>query len=272
MKVHGLWKGTICNTGGRNVLTHSFHRSPLKVAKPFTGEKGELLLYVMDTSPGLFNGDVQEIECTLEKGANLFLTNQSSCKLYPAHTTGISRQIQRFFVQDGAVLEYFPEPLVPLKGADYQGETIVNMRSGGQAILGEVITPGRAGRGELFEYIKMASQFSVYWERKLTVWDSLLLEPGRWKGMTGIMEDYTHIGSLWVLSEQITQDHVKMMTEYIEAYGNSPFYAGVSLLQKNGLVIRAAGHSAWSLQRFIHGCWDLIRRELFGKRAFQARK
>lgn len=272
MRVHGLWRGTIEFRGGRSTLTRSFHQSPLKVAKPFTGERGELLLYLMDSSPGIFNGDVQEIECTLEKGANLYLTNQSSCKLHPSPDMVESCQIQRFHVKEGAVLEYFPEPLVPFNGANYLGEIIVNMKESGHAIIGEVLTPGRAGRGELFQYKKMASQFSVYWGGKWAVWDSLLLEPGHWNSLKGILEGYTHIGTLWVLSEKISRDHVQMMQEFLKPCREDSIYAGASLLSFNGLVIRMLGHSVWSVQQLMHECWDLMRRELLGKPAFQARK
>ncbi|GAX89864.1 urease accessory protein UreD [Effusibacillus lacus] len=272
MRVKGLWKGTVELRGGKNVLTRSFHQAPLKVAKPFSGDRGELLLYLMDASPGLFNGDAQEIECTLEKGAHLYLTNQSSCKLHPSPCAVESRQIQKFHIKDRAVLEYFPEPLVPFQDAGHIGETIVHMESGGQAILGEIIAPGRAGCGEIFRYRKITSQFSVYWDGKWTVWDSLALEPDHWNSLKGIMEDYTHIGTLWVLSEKITKEHIKIIWGSLEPCNQGPVYAGTSLLSKNGLVIRMLGQSVWELQALMHNCWNLIRHELLGKPAFQIRK
>ncbi|MFC4766178.1 urease accessory protein UreD [Effusibacillus consociatus] len=272
MRVHGVWKGTVGVREGRSALLHSFHQSPLKVAKPFAGERGELLLYLMDSSPGLFNGDTQEIECTLEKGASLYLTNQSSCKLHPSLEMGETSQIQRFNVRKGALLEYFPEALVPYHGANYFGETVLEMQGGAQAIVGEIITPGRAGRGELFQYEKIASQFSVSWEGQLAVWDSLLLEPARWNTSRGIFDGYTHIGTLWVLSEQITHDHVKMLETFLDSHQKEELYAGTSLLARNGLVMRMLGPSVWRLQSLMHECWDLIRRELLGKPAPQIRK
>jgi urease accessory protein len=258
--------------GGRSVLTYSFHQSPLKVAKPFTGEKGELLLYLMDSSPGLFNGDTQEIECVLEKGANLFLTNQSSCKLHPSAVHLDIRQIQRFQLQEGAVLEYFPEPLIPYKDAAYRGETVIHMEAGSHAFIAEVISPGRAGRGELFQYKKIASQFSVYWGDTWTVWDSLLLEPSRLTSPHEMLNGYTHIGTLWVLSEQINNDHVELMNRYLVSQDPVTVYAGCSLLPCNGLVIRLLGYSAWKLQSIMKEGWDLIRRELLGKPPLQIRK
>lgn len=272
MRVHGIWRGIVGMGGGSSALLSSFHQAPLKAAKPFAGEKGELVLYLMDASPGLFNGDVQEIDCTVEKGASLFLTNQSSCKLHPSPDPSESRQIQRFHLREGAVLEYFPEPLVPYKGARHLGETVVCMETGAQAIIGEILTPGRAGRGETFQYQTVASRFSVFWEEELAVWDSLLLEPGRWRFAKGIFEEYTHVATLWVLSGKVTNLHVQMIRDLLLTPGSDSACAGVSLLSRNGLVVRMLGRSAWGLQTLMHRCWDRVRRELLGKPAFQIRK
>ncbi|WP_018132864.1 urease accessory protein UreD [Effusibacillus pohliae] len=272
MKVHGSWTGTIALNRGVSILADTRQRAPLKVAKPFTGEHGELLLYLMDASPGLFNGDRQEIECRLLNNTHLYLTNQSSCKLHPSLAAFESRQIQRFYLHEGAVLEYFPEPLVPYRGADFIGETVVEMRTGAQAIIGEILTPGRVGRGEVFQYKKVVSRFSVYWNGKWTVWDSLVLEPGNWLDAKQIFGDFTHFGTLWVLSEKISNRHVEQLQELISFGRDDPVYAGVSLLLNNGLAIRMLGGSASALQSFMHACWDRVRRELLGKPSFKVRK
>jgi urease accessory protein len=272
VKMHGLWCGTVGVRGNRSVLTRSFQRPPLKVAKPFAGEQGELLLYLMDSSPGLFNGDTQEIECTLEKGARLFLTNQSACKLHPSSVPGDIRQTQRFHLKEGAILEYFPEPIIPYKDASYQGETLIHLETGAQAILAEVIAPGRAGREELFQYRKVASQFSVFWGDQWTVWDSLLLEPSRWRSPQEVFAEFTHMGTLWVLSEQVDDEHVEKLNLHLTSQDPSSMYAGCSRLTCHGLVVRMLGRSAWAIQSVINDCWNLIRRDLIGAPALAIRK
>ncbi|GAB7388380.1 hypothetical protein BSNK01_22170 [Bacillaceae bacterium] len=278
MNVRGIWKGTVGVRNGKTVLTRSFHKWPLKIAKPFAGEHGELLLYLQDASPGLFNGDVQEIACTLEKGARLFLTTPASCRLHPSPTEEASRQLLRFFLQEGAVLEYFPEPLVPYRGVNFSGKTELHMEKGAQAMIAEILTPGRIGRGEIFAYERVASEFSVYWHGRLTAWDSLVLEPARWDTRHGIFDEYTHLATFWVLSEKTAPSHVEKLQSFFETfstdekYGARDVYAGASLLAENGLVVRMLGHSVCALQECIHASWRFLRRELLGSEPFPIRK
>ena len=70
-----------------------------------------------------------------------------------------------------------PEPLIPFKESNYEGEMSIHMTKGAQAIIGEIITAGRVGRNEIFEYQCFQSSFKVYWDEQLQVWDSIRLTP-----------------------------------------------------------------------------------------------
>lgn len=271
MKVYGLWRGQVSHIQGENILTRSLHRSPLKTARPFRGEAGELILYLMDASPGLFNGDIQEIDGTVERNAWLYLTNQASCKLQPSPQPAVSRQLQRFRVEEGGILEYFPEPVVPYREARHRGETVLHMHAGGQAFIGEILTPGRVGRGERFLYEQVESRISVYWDGEWTVWDSLCLSPGSGTDVRAMLGGYTHIGTLWVLSKQVHASLVRDVQDLLHSATGS-VYAGASLLPKNGMVIRLLGNSVHELQTWMIHSWDRVRRELQGRGAFQVRK
>lgn len=202
MGVFGRWKGTVGYVEGRNVLLDSRHQSPLKVAKPFTGTHGELQILLMDASPGLFNGDRQEICVELEKESRLFLTNQSSCKLHPSRIQARSRQRQMFICREDSFLEYMPEPVIPYRGADHEMITEIHLEQGAQAMIGEILAPGRTGYGETFAYERVRSSFSVYWDGTWTVWDSMRFEPRRWGKGRAPFGEYAYFGSFWILSER----------------------------------------------------------------------
>jgi urease accessory protein len=281
VNVHGIWKATIGGGNGQSRLIRSFHKWPLHISKPFTGKNGELMVYLQDASPGLFNGDVQEVACMLERSARLFLTNPAASKLHPSPAAGPSRQEHVFILQEGAVLEYFPEPLVPFAGASYSGQTEVRMERGAQALIAEILTPGRIGRGELFAYQRIRSQFSVYWGGRLAAWDSLVLEPARWETRFGLFDEYTHLATFWVLSERVTSAHLENIHRLLDTFAVTSdggtgavhdVYAGVSLLPENGLVVRLLGHSVRAVQARIEAVWRLLRPELLGSEPFRVRK
>lgn len=257
MRVKGWWKGEIASIAGKSQLIASSQQSPLKVAKPLRDEQDRLLIYLMDSSPGLFNGDLQEIHCKVGEGACVFLTNQSSSKLHPSPKVGKSKQIQRFTVQGGGFLCYFPEPIIPLQQANHESDTEIHIASGGAAFLSEIIAPGRLGYGECFAYQRFSSQLSVYWDGEWAVWDSYCLEPERDNNLSPL-GPYTHVGTLWVLSEEIGRKEAQATKDCLYAMEEKGIYAGCSMLEKNGIVIRFLGNSSWSIKEGMEQCKKLF--------------
>jgi urease accessory protein len=259
----GEWKGTISVKGQKNYLTDSFRRPPLKVVN-FSGVDGEIIVYLASSSPGLFNGDRQEIACLVKEGAHLFLTDASATELHPSLTKKECRQNQIFQLEKNSKFEYMPEPLIPFKESNYEGEMSIHMTKGAQAIIGEIITAGRVGRNEIFEYQCFQSSFKVYWDEQLEVWDSIRLTPESNLKENGVLGDFTHISTLWILSDHIKIEHLQHLqngilkeSEMLDVYG------GASLLQNKGMVIRVLGHSSQTLQKIMKTCWDYFRQELF---------
>ncbi|ANY68379.1 hypothetical protein BBD42_19310 [Paenibacillus sp. BIHB 4019] len=279
--MHSRWQGEIDFINGKNVLSYSAHQAPLKITRPFKGPSGEMIIYLMESSPGLFGGDVQELDCQVGENAHLLLTTQSSCKLHPGMGESTSGQNNLFRVGKDAVLEYFPGPLVPYKDVRYKGNTEVRLQRGAQLLMSEIITPGRAGYGETFEYEMLHSELAVYWENRLVVWDPLRLEPRKYPPQS-VLGGYSHFGNFWFLSEKITAEHVDAVRRILDSYSNvkpsnssrlgQEIYGGVSLLEANGLVVRCLGNSGAELEALFHVIWSELRPLLLGKDAFQLRK
>ncbi len=269
--MNGSWEGHVETWQGCTHLMDSLQRAPLKIAKPFARSDGGLTIYLMDASPGLFGGDCQTITCRIGDGSYLYLTNQSSSKIHPAHAGEVSHQTQTFYVASGALFEYVPEPLVPFEGSLYEGVTTLYMESGGNAIVGEILTPGRIGRGEVFLFQRLQSTFSVYWDYRCIVWDSIVIEPAN-RMMHLIMGPFTHIGTLYVLSELIDESYIRALRAVLESIAGFDVYAGCSALHQNGLIIRMLGHCAWRLQEVMRICHMHVRETLFGLVAIDIRK
>lgn len=101
MGVKGEWRGIVSLIGERNYLTDSIRKFPLKAVN-FQGEDGEMIIYLISSSPGLFNGDRQDISCRLTDGAHLFLTDASATELHPSLMEEASRMVQTFQLEKTA--------------------------------------------------------------------------------------------------------------------------------------------------------------------------
>lgn len=273
MKAHGRWLGSVHCVEGQSVLSHSLHTAPLKVAKTFKAPSGDLMVYLMDVSAGLFGGDTQYIECHVGPGAHLFLTTQAACKLHPAVDQTPSVSNQKLYLAENAVLEYFPEPLVPFAGAHHEGAMEVWLQRGATAFIGEIISAGRVGRGEQFQYHRLASSLSVYLNSQLVVFDPLDLEPRRWRGMSAVFEEFTHVASLWALSETVGDIELRRLQGLLDQpQWQRRLYGGCSKLQHGGLIFRVLGKSAWELQEIVFQAWSILRQQVLNKPRLQIRK
>ncbi|PWI58883.1 urease accessory protein UreD [Sulfoacidibacillus thermotolerans] len=271
--MNGRWEGAVVNREGRTRLIVSKQQAPLKVAKPFERADGGLILYLMDASPGLFGGDTQRIVCSVKSGAKLYLTNQASAKLHPSPSLQPSRQMQSFYVAQDAVFEYMPEPVVPFAGSLFEGETQVYMTSGATAMVGEILTPGRVGKGEVFCFERYESRFIVYWEQQCVVWDAILLEPRRESlFVSSSFGSFTHVGTFYALSERVANTHVATLQALLNQFSEDDVYGGCSALSKNGLVVRILGRSAWRVAQVMHACHTRMRQLLLGADELLIRK
>ncbi|HET7580095.1 MAG TPA: urease accessory protein UreD [Bacillales bacterium] len=273
MRTVSEWSGVISRIGDRNYLADSMRRFPMDVHE-LPEEEGALVIYLMSASPGLFNGDEEYISCRLTKGAHLHLTTPAANELHPSIYDGEeSLQTQTFYLEKDSILEYLPEPMIPFRESNFNGMTSVYMSEGSQAIISEIVTAGRIGRNEIFQYKKYASTFEVYWEDQLEALDRLVLDPKTELTRKGIFGDYTHLGTLWVLSEKVSREHLRrLQTTVLADLKTVDVYGTASLLQKNGLIIRLLGRNAQSLQKVMTACWDDLRGQLFEMNPLVLRK
>ncbi|AEF93634.1 Urease accessory protein ureD [Desulfotomaculum nigrificans CO-1-SRB] len=267
---------------GRTIIKDAYNRVPLKIAKPFylEPETGEIFLYQMNPTGGMVQGDEYYQEVTLEDGARAYFTTQSAAKIYRM-SDSYARQVNVFKVGEGALLEYFPDPVIPFARSRFVGETEIFLHRGATVFLAEIVTPGRVKRDEVFQYEYYHSKTKVYWEGELVLWDNWILTPGSKdiRGL-GIYEGYTHYGSLFIFSEQVSQGLADKLhglfaeaDELVGESGNGQgILASASLTLKNGVAVRLLGYRASDLEKAVTTCWDLARRELVGLQKPRIRK
>ncbi|MCU6707410.1 urease accessory protein UreD [Paenibacillus sp. J5C_2022] len=249
---------------GKTELTACYATAPLKVAKPFReAATSGLILYVMDVSPGLLEGDHYDIAVTLERDARLVLTNQSFTKVHPSgQLTSIIEQ--RFTIGPDAVLEFMPEPAIPYANSRFESVTSFHLAKGAVLMFGDIWTPGRTRRGERFAFHSVSNRLEIYRGESLIGWDHFRLEPGRdVGGSLGAMEHYTHQASFWLFHEgaglEAMLDRIRLLLP-----AGDELLAGASLHAHGGLVVRMLGMNVWQLQLLLNRIWAECRSSLWG--------
>jgi urease accessory protein len=227
---------------------------------------------MVDVSPGMLDGDTYELDFTLERDAHLVLTNQSFTKIHPA-THSESTLHAHFKLAEGSVLEYFPEPTIPYAGSRFHGVNRFDLTGNATLLYADVVTPGRTHRDEKFVFDRFANDLEVYRNGKLVVWDHFLLQPTIHQfDAIGAMEQFTHCGSFWIITEQPTVVLLEVIREVISKVDSSAVLAAASLTADKSISVRMLGHNVWQLQQLIQTIWDLSREHLLNLPACHLRK
>ena len=167
----------VCHNG-RTAIASQRSRPPLQTFGLQEADgHGSAYLQILNPCGGLFEGDHAEIEVSLQSGAHLYLTTQAATKVYPSENGQLTRQRIRLRVAGGAILEYFPLPLIPFARALYAQEIDIRVKSDGICLVAEVLAPGRSARGERFAYQMVRSRVEGWMDNRLALFEQLRLQP-----------------------------------------------------------------------------------------------
>lgn len=256
---------------GLTCIADSYCVAPLKVAKPFyLDATGEIFIYIMNPTGGMVQGDRYRLDVSLEPGAQAFLTSQAATKIYRMEYD-YAAVTECFKVGEGALLEYFPDPVIPFAGSRFVGETEIIIERGGSAFIGEILFPGRLKRGELFQYDFYSRRTRVFYQGELVYYDFFDLRPKDKKvDVLGIFEGYTYYGQLAIFSSAVTRELSDLLHLALQ---DTPGLTGsASLTQKYGVIVRILGSNSIKLASALTKCWDVARKFLLGRPAPKIRK
>ena len=148
---------------GKTRLIRSYAEPPLQVQRALYRDESApdmAFLYLLNPTPGLFQGDVQTTQVHTGISSRVQLTTPSATKLF-AMPDRAARQEIILTLEADSYLEYLPEPVIPFRGAWLTQRTWVSLAPGAVLVLGEVLLPGRMARGECFAFRQLDRRITV---------------------------------------------------------------------------------------------------------------
>lgn len=267
---------------GRTFIQDRYYTAPLRISRAFRpdGGTGELHVYTTDVSPGVLDGDYYQSEWIVGSGAHIVLSSTSAVRLHPTPNNPSVIE-QSFRLDEGAILEYFPEVVIPFRGSSCSMKTRFQLASNSVLVYGEVWAAGRIHYGEAFDFHSYASMMEIYRGERMIVWDRMNLHPNRdqYDGFASFM-NYTHSAVMWIVATGIGEEELRIVWETISELSKSTdnkVLAGASLLahhsgNNTGIGVRMLGKSAEQLQRSCISAWNSIRPKVINKPALRLRK
>lgn len=152
--------------GGDNStrLGACYQQIPLRLMPPFLiDDEPAALLYLINLTAGLMDGDAHLIELVARRGTRAVVTGQSATRVHPAL---VSHATQQWVVEveDEAVLVVLPGPTIPFRDCRYYQRGRVQLAPSARVIWGDLWLAGRYARGaesERFRFERIVQDFEV---------------------------------------------------------------------------------------------------------------
>ncbi len=262
--------------GEKTVLAGISATMPFRVMHPFEMPTAGLVgaagaeglapsaaqVMVMSTSAGIMAGDDQVIRVEVGAGAALQVTSQAFEKIHRMGEGETARRTTRLVVADGAYLDYSPQPTIPFAGSAYASDTAADLAGpSARLVYQEILSCGRAARGERFEYRSFRNHVRVNVAGSPVYLDNAVFEPATMPMEDfGLYEGFSHLGNLVLIGCGIgeaafadVRDYLRDETGVIGAAAGSPVGAstgseavagGITRLVSGDVCVRLLGHRA----------------------------
>ena len=245
---------------GEAILDDVYFTAPFKIMRPFRINKDTLSVMILTASAGIMEGDIQDISILVREGTNIEFISQAYEKIHKMNK-GSAKRLTKIKVEKNATLNYMPLPTIPFKDSSFISNMEVELEdSSSKFIMSEILSCGRVGRGEEFEYSLYRNLVQIRESGKLIYRDNTIYEPNKVKMSTlGMYEGYSHLANMIFCNCNISEEMFLEMREYL--YNNKKVVADITHTSYGDIVIRALGNSGEILTKV---CEDVNR--IYNKR------
>lgn len=262
---------------GHTVLAASRQQAPLKVVRAFTLEDGSALAHLHNVSGGLLGGDRLELHAHIGAGASVQLTTTGATRIYrPRSEAPDAIQQSDIRVEENALLEYVPDPIIPFAGARFRQRTSIHLAQSAGLFWWEVLAPGREAHGELFAYERMELKMNIWAANQLIAAESVCLQP-RTRALSSLarMGDYRYWATfyvcragadrkLWLTAEQSLREVASSLSGDVRW--------SISALVADGLAVRCLARQSRWVVAGLREIWNAAKSLLYGREAIPPRK
>lgn len=227
----------------RTILSDVFFTAPFKIMQPFYPTPELMQVMVLSASAGIMEGDRQEFELHVRENTSMEYLSQAYEKVHKMKE-GMARRHTHIVVEPDAFLKYAPLPTIPFKDSAFENRLDVELKSSSSRLLfQEILTCGRAARGEEFEYRFFHNHVAVRENSELIYLDNTRYEPALFdmKGL-GMYEGFTHLLNLVFFNISKSEDWITAVRELLD--DREDMEGGVTVTAGGDIAVRILGRSA----------------------------
>lgn len=256
--------------GETTILADLYRRAPLIVHRAIYWDE-EIpkmpCVFIITNSGGILQGDRNTISIKVGPMAQAHVTTQSATKIHEMDANYAS-QIQDVVLEEGAYLEYMPDPIIPHKHTRFVTQTRVSIHESASLLYSEILMSGRKyyGDGERFQYDLFSSTVraerpdgkELFTERYVIAPHESAVNP------IGIMGEFDVLGTAILMTPKKHTDAIfdRVVTG---VNADEQWAAGASRLPNDaGLIYKVLGMETQPVRAKIREFWALVRNEVAG--------
>lgn len=256
---------------GKCILRDLDRRAPLIVQQElyFDEEMPEMpCVYILSSGGPNVDGDRYQQNITVRKNAFAFISTGAATKLAEMRYN-YSGLIQHITLEEGAYLEFLPEPVIPCHHTRFISDTRLQVHPSATVFYSEIFMGGRkyyAG-GELFKYdiLSVCTSGERPGGRQLFR-EKFIIQPELHSPRAlGVMDGYDVFANVIVMTPKEHADAI---------YENTPAFidrkrrlaAGItSLPNDSGLLFKVLGMEPGPVKKLVRDFCSTVRREIKGR-------
>ena len=252
--------------GERTILRYWERRAPLIVQRALYCDpywKELPYVYIVSSGGPNVDGDRYEQHFTLSRDAFAHITTGAATKIAQMrHNHSALRQY--ITLDEGAYLEYLPEPIIPHRGSRFYSHTHITIAPTATLLYAEIYLCGRRWSGERFDYDILS--VGVQAERsdgQRLFRDKFIVRPHTQSpSVVGVMGEYEVLANVILLTPKPMADRIYSLCE---PRLDETLMAGVtSLPNECGLIYRIMGYDSQSVKHAVREFSSLVRQAVRG--------
>lgn len=244
-------EAAFANCNGQTRMDRLNQSAPLKIARTFAKPNGALSICLMDASPGMLAGDCYQFDFDVAAGGRVEITTQGFTRVHPSRANHCILDT-RLRVNEGAQLEWFPEPLMLYRDADLCAQTTVHLAPTATFLASDIWCAGRVGRGEIWQFARHRNRWNIERAGVSLYTNSVDIEPATFDvRQSAAWQNWTHSGNFWAFYPAPNADFdVHLCETFWQIIERLPetIYAGASVLANGGVIVSMLGNRAHDLQ------------------------
>lgn len=257
---------------GKSILRDLDRRHPLIVQQElyFDEEMPEMpCVYILSSGGPNVDGDRYQQDITVKKNAFAWVSTGAATKLAEMRFN-YSGLVQNIVAEDGAYLEFMPEPVIPCRHTRFISDTRLCVAETATVFYSEIFMGGRKyyKDGELFEYdILSVCSHGERPDGTQLFREKFVIDPNvEHPRNLGVMGKYDVFANVLVITPKEKADEIYEKTEAFIDRGKK-LAAGITRLPNDaGLLYKVLGMEPGPVKKLVREFCNTVRTTVKGKK------